>query len=77
MGVSPSSTSVGLMLDSGLLPGAMALPSLPVRPNAFATPGWIEKSSIWLLSTIPVPGTMTFEPNVVFTVVVIATQFPS
>jgi signal transduction histidine kinase len=45
--------------------------------GSMGTPGWAEKSSISLFSTIPVPGITTLEPNVVLTVAVIATQFPS
>ena len=65
-----------LMEESGLFPGAIALLSAPTRPNTFGTPGCAEKSSIWLFSTTPVPGTMIFDPNEVFTVAVTATQFP-
>src|SRR4051812_31856870 len=72
-----SSTIVGLMLDNGRLPGAMLLFSAPTSLNLFGTPGKIEKSSISLLRTTPVPGTITLEPNVVLTVAVIATQLPA
>src|SRR3954463_10361147 len=70
-------TIVGLMLDSGRLPGATALASAPTRPKALGGPGWAEKSSIWSFRKIPGPGTMTFGPKVVLIVCVQATQFPS
>ena len=69
-----SSTIVGLMLERGRFPAAIALFSAPTRPNALGTPGWLEKSSISLFNTTPVPGTITFDPKEVFTVAVIATQ---
>jgi len=50
------------MLDSGRFRASTALASAPMRPKAFGCPGAIEKSSIWLFSTTPVPGTITFEP---------------
>src|SRR4051812_15114547 len=70
-------TIVGLMLDNGLLPGATAFASAPIKPKKFGTPGCAEKSSISLLRTTPVPGITTLEPKLVFTVAVQATQFPS
>ena len=69
-------TMVGLMLESGRLFGAIAFASEPTRPKAFGIPGEMLKSSIWLLSITPVPGTMTLHPQVVLTVEVSATQFP-
>ena len=50
------STKVGLMLDSGRLPGAMALASAPTSPYTLGVPGLAEKSSISSLSSTPVPG---------------------
>ena len=38
------------------------LASPPTSSKAFGTPGFIEKSSISLLSTKPVPGTTTALP---------------
>src|SRR6266852_43132 len=73
----PFKTIVGLMLESGRLPGATALASAPIRPKKLLTPGWMEKSSIWLFKTSPVPGTTTLDPNEVLTVAVQATQLPS
>ena len=69
-------TTVGLMLESGRLPAATALASAPIKPKKLLIPGWIEKSSIWLFITTPVPGITTFEPKLVFTVAVQATQLP-
>ena len=37
---------VGVIDDSGRLPGATAFCSLPISPNALGTPGCSEKSSI-------------------------------
>ena len=51
------SRKVGVIDESGRLPGSIALASSPTRPNAFGTPGATEKSSISLLSRKPVPGT--------------------
>ena len=67
----------GADVDNGRLPGAAtALFWAPIRPKALGTPGCVEKSSIWLLSTIPVPGITTLEPKDVLTVAVSATQLP-
>ena len=76
-GLPSRSTIVGLMLESGRLPGATALASAPMRPNALGVPGCAEKSSISLFITMPVPGSTTPEPNVVLTVAVQATHQPS
>src|SRR5256885_569783 len=73
----PLLTIVGLMLESGRLPGPTALASAPINPKKLLTPGWIEKSSIWLFKTTPVPGTTTFDPKEVLMVAVQATQLPS
>src|SRR5437588_2568299 len=70
-------TTVGLMLESGRLPAATALASAPIKPKKLLTPGWIEKSSIWLFKTTPVPGITTLQPNDVLIVAVQATQLPS
>ena len=70
------STMVGVIELSILFPGATALYSPPVRPNAFGTPGFIEKSSISLLSSIPVPGTVIFDPYLKFSVYVFETALP-
>ena len=67
---------VGLMLESGLLPPSTLLDSFPIRPKALGTPGRIEKSSISLFISTPVPGMMTLDPNEVLIVDVIETQFP-
>ena len=77
IGLPSLSTIVGLMLESGRLPGSTALASAPIRPNALGTPGWAEKSSISLFITTPVPGVTTPEPKVVLTVAVQATHQPS
>ena len=65
------------MLDSGRLPGAMALAAAPTSPYMFGTPAFTAKSSIWLLSRMPVPGTTMPEPNQPFSVIVPATRLPS
>src|SRR4029450_7846912 len=70
-------TMVGLMLESGRLPGPTALASAPTRPKKLVAPGCAEKSSIWLFRITPVPGTTTFEPKLVLIVAVQATQFPA
>src|ERR1044071_3249467 len=76
-GLPSFTTIVGLMDESGRLPGATALASAPTRPNAFGAPGCAEKSYISSFITTPVPGITTFEPKLVFTVAVHATQLPS
>src|SRR3546814_6713576 len=43
------SRKLGVIDDNGRLPGAIALASSPINPNAFGTPGFTEKSSISLL----------------------------
>lgn len=65
------------MLESGRFLGPTAFAFEPTSPNAFGVPGAIAKSSISLLSITPVPGTVTLDPQEVFTVQVMATQFPS
>ena len=55
-GLPSASTMVGLIEDSGRLPGPGALASPPTSPNAFGAPGFAEKSSSSLLSRIPVPS---------------------
>ena len=47
---------VGVMDDSGRLPGPGALASPPMRPKAFGTLGLAAKSSSSLLSSTPVPS---------------------
>jgi hypothetical protein len=41
------------------------------------TPGFTAKSSIWLLSSIPVPGTTMPVPNQPLSVIDAATRLPS
>src|SRR6185503_19152294 len=55
----PSSTKVGVMLDSGRLPGATAFATPPRRRNEFGTSASSVKSSISLLSSTPVPRPTT------------------
>ena len=55
----------------------MALASEPIRPYAFGTPGWAEKSSIVLLRMMPVSPATTIEPNAVLMLVVQATALPA
>src|SRR6476469_3970611 len=58
----------GVMLDKGVLPGAIEFASEPTKPNKFGTPGAAAKSSISLLSKIPVPAATTPAPKPPFTV---------
>ena len=51
-------TIVGVIDESGRLPGAIALASPCTRPNMFGVPGLAEKSSISLFSRKPSPGTV-------------------
>jgi hypothetical protein len=70
--------TVGVMLDRGRLPGAIALaPRSSTRPYTLGSPGAFEKSSISLLRTIPVPGTVMPEPKGVLMVMVRATALPA
>jgi len=57
------SRKVGVMLESGRLPGAMALALPPTNPYTLGTPGLRLKSSISSFSNTPVPGTMNPEPK--------------
>ena len=57
------STIVGVIDDSGRLPGAIALASPCTSPNMLAAPGFTAKSSISLLSRKPVPGATTEAPK--------------
>src|SRR3954447_4249040 len=77
MGVPSLVTMVGVIDDSGRLPGATALAKAPTRPKALGAPGCAEKSSISSLSTTPETGSTTRDPNSRFTVVVSATTLPS
>src|ERR1035441_240147 len=70
-------TMVGVMLESGRLPGAMALAALWMRPYMLGTPGLAVKSSISLLSRKPSAPAVTPEPNRPFSVYVLATALPS
>ena len=70
------STNVGVDDDSGRFFGAMALASAPMSWKPFGTPGFTEKSSIWLFSRMPVPGTMSPEPKKKLSVMVAATMLP-
>ena len=70
-------TIVGVIDDSGRLPGATALANAPMRPKALGAPGCAEKSSISSLRTTPDAASTTREPKSRFTVVVSATTLPS
>ena len=70
-------TITGVIELNGRLPGAIALASPPIRPNAFGTPGLIEKSSISLLSNTPVPRATIPEPKFKFNVYVQLTTLPA
>ena len=59
---------VGVMEESGRLPGAMALASAPTTPNWFGAPGLTEKSSISSFRRKPAPSTTMPEPNQPFRV---------
>src|SRR6476661_5121129 len=59
----------GVMLDKGVFPGAIEFASPPTKPDdKFGTPGTAAKSSISLLSKIPVPAATTPAPKPPFTV---------
>jgi hypothetical protein len=77
MGRPSFSTISGVIEESGRLPGATALASAPTASQRFGVALSIEKSSISLFSTMPVPGTVIFEPNSVLMVCVIATALPA
>src|SRR3954454_13405223 len=77
IGVPSLVTRVGVIDDSGRLPGATALANAPTRPNALGAPGCAEKSSILSLSTTPETGSTTRTPKSTFTVIASATTFPS
>ncbi len=49
---------VGVIDESGRLPGWMAFASPCTRPNMFGVPGFDAKSSISLFSRKPRPGTV-------------------
>src|SRR3954470_19016636 len=70
-------TIVGVMAESGRLPGPIAFAGPWINPYAFGTPRFAAKSSISLFRRNPNPGTVTFEPNVSFNVVVTETAVPS
>ncbi len=52
------STKVGDMLDRLRLLGAIELAVFPMSPKTLGLPGLVEKSSISLLSSTPVPAGM-------------------
>ena len=54
---------VGVMAESGRLPGAMELAELWMRPNMLGTPILEVKSSISLFMRKPRPSTVTPEPK--------------
>ena len=56
-------TIVGLIEDSGRLPGAIAFLAPCTSPNMFGVPGRVVKSSISLLRKNPVSPAMTLAPN--------------
>ena len=62
--ISGPTTMVGVMLESGRLPGAMALAGLWMRWYMLGTPGFAVKSSISLLSRKPSEPAVTPEPKV-------------
>ena len=70
-------TMLGVIDDSIRLPPTGALAEPPIRPNALGWPDTRAKSSISLLSRMPVLPATKLEPRVVFTVAVIDTMLPS
>src|SRR5579871_4017657 len=68
---------VGVMAESGRLPGAMELAELCMRPYMLGTPTLEVKSSISLFMRKPRPSTVTPEPKPPLRVVVLATALPS
>ena len=82
-GVPSTATLSALVMKVGVIelsirfPGCGALASKPITPNALGVPGFSAKSSISLLSSTPVPGGISPEPNSRFTVWVPATRLPS
>lgn len=69
-------TIVGVMEDNGLLNGLIKFAGAGGGSFAESFLG-MEKSSISLLSTIPVPGERNRDPKYEFTVLVIETAFLS
>ena len=67
---------MGVDEDSGRFSGAMALASAPMSWKPLGTPGFAEKSSIWLFSRMPVPGIMSPDPKKKLSVMVAATMLP-
>ena len=61
-------TIVGVIDDSGRLPGATALFGPSTNPNMLGEPGLAEKSSISSLRRMPVPAAVTCAPNQSFSV---------
>src|SRR5271155_3786681 len=68
---------VGVMAESGRLPGAMELAELWMRPNMLGTPIFEVKSSISLFMRKPRPSMRTPEPKPPLRVVVLETALPS
>jgi hypothetical protein len=69
---------VGVMEESGRLPGAMKFAGAGGRLSGGGVPSaGTEKSSIWLFTTMPVDGDSRCAPKRWFSVVVIATAFRS
>src|SRR5579871_5123876 len=68
---------VGVMAESGRLPGAMELAELCMRPYMLGTPTLEVKSSISLFMRKPRPSMVTPQPKPPLRVVVLATELPS
>src|SRR5712672_3376550 len=68
---------VGVMAESGRLPGAMELAELWMRPNMLGTPILEVKSSISLFRRKPRPSTVTPDPKPPLRVYVLETALPS
>src|SRR5271156_5976016 len=70
-------TIVGVMEESGRLPGPIALASLWIRPSLLGAPAFAEKSSIELYGTSRGRAGLAGEPNQSLMVVVTETALPS
>src|ERR1700723_4069558 len=70
-------TIVGVIEESGRLPGPLDLAGPWIGPSLLGAPGFAEKSSISSLRRKPRPAAVTREPNQSLMVVVTATALPS
>ena len=70
-------TIVGVIALNILLFGCIEFASLPITPKKLGYPGFELKSSISLFRKNPDFSTKTFDPKLLFKVVVTETEFPS